>query len=120
MCANARLIGGMPFNPVRTRLESSFHCSASIHLNPSILHSDNGREFVNAIVPGVTMSWPGKVTIINGRPQHPQSQGLVEQGNSTAKKMLGFRFYDAHSEDEHPPWSEWLPLIKCEYTDFKI
>ena len=30
---------------------------------PRILHSDNGREFVNEIVSDVAKSWPGKVTI---------------------------------------------------------
>ena len=70
---------------------------------PRILHSDNGREFVNEIVSDVTKSWPGKVTIVNGRPRHPQSQGLVEQGNSTVEKMLGVRFHEFNEEDEYPP-----------------
>ena len=38
---------------------------------PRILHSDNGREFVNEIVRDVVKSWPGKVTIVNGRPRNP-------------------------------------------------
>ena len=82
---------------------------------PRILHSDNGREFVNEIVSDVAKSWPGKVTIVNGRPRHPQSQGLVEQGNSTVEKMLGVRFHEFNEGDEYPPWSEWLPLIQCEW-----
>ena len=48
---------------------------------PKILQSDNGREFVNEIVKEVILAWPGQVTIINGRPRHSQSQGLVEKGN---------------------------------------
>ena len=39
---------------------------------PRILHSDNGKEFV----------------IINGRPRHPQSQGLVEKGNDILETKL--------------------------------
>ncbi len=31
---------------------------------------------------------PGHV-IVNGRPRHPQSQGLVERGNSTLCDILG-------------------------------
>lgn len=81
---------------------------------PRILHSDNGREFVNEIVQDVVKSWPGKVTIVNGRPRHPQCQGLIEQGNSTVEKMIGARFLEKQSEDEYPPWSEWLPHIQCE------
>ena len=40
---------------------------------PKILQSDNRREFVNEIVKEVIHSWPGEVTIINGRPRHSQS-----------------------------------------------
>ena len=32
--------------------------------------------------------WPGLV-ILNGRPRHPQSRGLVECGNSTIRNVLG-------------------------------
>ena len=33
---------------------------------PKILQSDNGREFVNAIVHKLVEEWPGEVTVING------------------------------------------------------
>ena len=35
---------------------------------PKILHSDNGREFVNVIVRSMVKEWPGEITILNGRP----------------------------------------------------
>ena len=38
-----------------------------------------GREFVNDIVKEILTLWPGQVVIINGRPRHSQSQGLVER-----------------------------------------
>ena len=79
---------------------------------PRILHSDNGREFVNEIVHDVVKSWPGKVTIVNGRPRNPKCQGLVEQGNHTVEKLLSARFHEY--DDDYPPWTEWLPLIQCE------
>lgn len=41
----------------------------------------NGREFVNDVVKETLKAWPGEVTIINGRPRHSQSQGLVEKRN---------------------------------------
>ena len=47
---------------------------------PKILHSDNGREFVNDIVDSLVKEWPGEVTIVNGRPRNPKCQGLIEQG----------------------------------------
>ncbi|CAF4652852.1 unnamed protein product [Rotaria sp. Silwood2] len=34
------------------------------------------------------MDWPDLI-IINGRPRHPQSQGLVERANAFVQKMLG-------------------------------
>ena len=47
---------------------------------PRILHSDNGREFVNDVVRNLAKEWPGQVTIVNGRPRNPKCQGLIEQG----------------------------------------
>lgn len=79
---------------------------------PKILHSDNGREFVNEIVESVVKDWPGDVTIVNGRPRNPKCQGLIEQGNSTVEKLLGIRLLEAKADD-YPTWSEWLPLIQC-------
>ena len=79
---------------------------------PYILHSDNGREFVNEIVRDVTKNWPGHVTIVNGRPRNPKCQGLVEQGNHSVEKLLGARFHDSCADD-FPQWTEWLPLIQC-------
>jgi hypothetical protein len=81
---------------------------------PRILHSDNGREFVNEVVACVVKQWPGKVTIVNGRPRHPQCQGLVEQGNHMVEKLLGVRLHEYEGTD-YPPWSEWLPFLQCKF-----
>ena len=40
---------------------------------------------MNGVVKKMVEDWPGEITIINGRAQHPQSQGLVEQGNAKVK-----------------------------------
>jgi transposase InsO family protein len=53
-----------------------------------ILQSDNGKEFTAQIIKDLKIMWPGLV-ILNGRPRHPQSQGLVERGNSTLCDILG-------------------------------
>ncbi|CAF3193160.1 unnamed protein product [Rotaria sp. Silwood2] len=53
-----------------------------------ILQSDNGKEFTAQIIKDLKTAWPGLV-IINGRPRHPQSQGLVERGNATLCNILG-------------------------------
>lgn len=49
--------------------------------------------------------------LINGRPQHPQSQGLVEQAHYTLERMLSAKVSDAGVKS--PPWTEWLPHIVC-------
>ena len=49
---------------------------------PTILHSDNGREFVNHLIEDVLATWPGAVQLVSCRPRHPQLQGLVEQAHS--------------------------------------
>ena len=77
---------------------------------PKILQSDNGREFVNSIVDKIVDDWPGEVTIINGRPRHPQSQGLIERGNAKVEELLACRF---HCEDSSSAWTSWLPQIQC-------
>ena len=79
---------------------------------PKILHSDNGREFVNNIVHSVVKEWPGDVVIVNGRPRNPQCQGLVEQGNSMVEKLLGARLFE-NKENGSPPWTTWLSQIQC-------
>jgi len=39
---------------------------------PKILQSDNGREFTSTLIAILVRNWPGEVTIVNGRPRHPQ------------------------------------------------
>ena len=33
---------------------------------PSIIQSDNGREFVNKLIEEVVASWPGSVQLVSG------------------------------------------------------
>ncbi len=67
---------------------------------PKILQSDNGREFVAKVILDLVKSWPG-LLIINGRPRHPQSQGLVERGNAVAQQMLG-KWLDTNATTDWP------------------
>jgi hypothetical protein len=55
---------------------------------PKILQSDKGREFVTKMITDLTKKWPG-LMIVNGRPRHSQSQGLVERGNSVVQQLIG-------------------------------
>ena len=79
---------------------------------PYILQSDNGREFVNSILEDLVELWPGETKIINGRARHPQSQGLVEQGNFTIERMVSARKETTQTNK----WASWLPDFQCKYT----
>ena len=76
---------------------------------PRILHSDNGKEFVAQIIKDLTALYP-KTVIINGRPRHPQSQGLVEKGNDILEMKLSAWLEDNRRED----WSFGLPMVTCQ------
>ncbi|KAL5489386.1 hypothetical protein EMCRGX_G018475 [Ephydatia muelleri] len=80
---------------------------------PKILQSDNGRELVNEIVKEVVRSWPGEVVIINGRPRHLQSQGLVEKGNHLVEMQIQ-SMKNEWKESGDVPWSDWLAHIQCD------
>lgn len=79
---------------------------------PKILHSDNGREFVNELVRESLRAWPGEVVIVNGRPRHSQSQGLVEKGNHLVEMQLQSMIAE-YDDPDNVPWSEWLPRVQC-------
>ena len=57
-----------------------------------VVQSDNGREFKGAVA---MLCKRLKIKVINGRPRHPQTQGLVEQANSVAKKKINAWIHDA-------------------------
>ena len=58
---------------------------------PTIPHSGNGRKFVNHLIEDVLATRPGAVQLVSGRPQHPQSQGLVEQVHYALERMMSSR-----------------------------
>ena len=80
---------------------------------PRILHSDNGKEFVAQIIKDLIALYP-KTMIINGRPHHPQSQGLVEKGNNILEIKLLAWLEDNKRDD----WSFGLPMVTCQYFFF--
>lgn len=47
-----------------------------------------GKEFVAQTIKNLAIEWPG-LCIINGRPRHPQSQGLIERANWDLTRRLG-------------------------------
>lgn len=74
----------------------------------SILHTDNGREFINANIQTLTNFY--KIEHITGRPYHPQSQGQVERFNGTIKQRLRRCLVDINR------WIDILPNIIFEYN----
>ena len=79
---------------------------------PRILHSDNGREFVNKVIESLLQVWHSGMQLVSGRPRHPQSQGLVERAHHTLQKKLAAEI--SRNNLTTPPWSDWLPRIICE------
>ena len=59
----------------------------SIFGAPSILQSDNGREFVNSVITKLSEMWDG-LKIVHENPRHIQSQRSVECANRDIKDML--------------------------------
>ena len=59
----------------------------SIFGAPTILQSDNGREFANSVITELSAMWDG-LKIVHGKPRHSQSQGSVECTNRDIEDML--------------------------------
>lgn len=74
---------------------------------PSILQSDNGREFSNQIVSNLKNYWPN-LKIVHGKPRHSQSQGSVERANQDIQNMLMTWMRDNNTSK----WSEGLRFIQ--------
>ncbi|XP_064099873.1 KRAB-A domain-containing protein 2-like isoform X3 [Macrobrachium nipponense] len=65
---------------------------------PVILQSDNGSEFTSQVITELKEVWP-KLTLVHGKPCHPQSQGSVERANGDIKDMLVAWLADNDSQD---------------------
>jgi len=74
---------------------------------PSILHSDNGREFSNKILECVSQLWP-EIKMVNGKPRHSQSQGSVERANQDIENMLTTWMADNQTNK----WSEGVRFVQ--------
>jgi hypothetical protein len=70
-----------------------------------IIQSDNGKEFIAEVIQLLAERW--KIRLINGRPRRPQTQGLVEQANSTVQARLS-KWKREHGSGK---WTAALPQI---------
>ena len=64
----------------------------SIFYLPTILHSNNGKEF--KAIKASLLIWPGQCNTVNGNPGH--WQGLAEQGKRTIELMISARKTDSN------------------------
>ena len=71
---------------------------------PHILQCDNGTEFKDTVL--LLLKKYG-IKVLNGRPRHPQTQGLVEKHNSTLKRKLQAWIQDSGCRH----WAQALPEI---------
>ena len=75
---------------------------------PTILQSDNGREFKNQEIKNeVLKMWPG-LKMVNGKPRHSQSQGSVERANRDVENLLACW----QAENNSTNWSKALNIIQ--------
>jgi len=71
---------------------------------PCILQSDNGKEFVNAVIEKMTKLFGIEHRLISS--YHPRANGAVERVNRTVKDMLKKHLNGATN------WPIWLPFIQ--------
>ena len=74
---------------------------------PYILHSDNGRKFVNNLIVDTIEAWPGECKLVNGKARSPRVQGCVEKGNHCVEMMITAKCHEKSSNG----WVSCLPEI---------
>lgn len=74
---------------------------------PSILHSDNGREFVNKVIVELANLWDG-IKLVHGKPRHSQSQGSVVRANQDVQHILATLMETKKKKN----WSQELKFVQ--------
>lgn len=74
---------------------------------PSVLQSDNGREFSNRIIEEACSMW-SDLKIVHGKPRHSQTQGSVERANQDIENMLSSWL----ESNQTCKWSEGLRFVQ--------
>lgn len=78
---------------------------------PAILQSDNGSEFIAAVIHALLSLWPG-CKMIHGRARHPQTQGSVERANQDVENMLRAWIEDNKDEKGYANWSRGCYVVQ--------
>ncbi|GFX35100.1 SCAN domain-containing protein 3 [Trichonephila clavipes] len=71
---------------------------------PAILQSDNGREFINQIIPEKCAMWKD----VHGNSRYSQTQGSAQKANQDIQNMLTAWMND----NDTNKWSEELPFVE--------
>lgn len=74
---------------------------------PAILQRDNGSEFTSHVITELKSVWPD-LTIVYGKPRHPQSQGSVERTIGYLKDMLIAWLADYATQD----WTAGIKFVQ--------
>ena len=74
---------------------------------PAIFQSDNGSEFTSHVITELKKMWPD-LSMVHGKPRHPQSQGSVERANGDIKDMLVAWMADNNSQD----WATGIKFVQ--------
>ncbi|GFX28185.1 KRAB-A domain-containing protein 2 [Trichonephila clavipes] len=74
---------------------------------PSILQSDNDREFSNQVISEICAMWKN-VKIVHVKPFHGETQGSVECANQNIQNLLTAWMND----NDTNKWSEGLPFVQ--------
>ncbi|XP_037787463.1 KRAB-A domain-containing protein 2-like [Penaeus monodon] len=97
--------------PLQTKraAEIAFQLVDIFHLMgaPAVLQSDNGSEFTSRVITELKQIWPS-LTMVHGKPRHPQSQGSVERANGDIKDMLVTWLAGNNSHD----WSVGIKFVQ--------
>ena len=75
---------------------------------PSVIHSDQGREFVKKVMQELCLLCGTHKT--RTTPYHPESDGLVERFNRTLLMML-----DMFAGENRDDWDDLLPAVMMAY-----
>ncbi|XP_023220191.1 KRAB-A domain-containing protein 2-like [Centruroides sculpturatus] len=74
---------------------------------PSILQSNNDREFANNVIKEMCNMWL-ELKMVHGKPRHSQNQGSVERCNQDVENMLS-SWLETNNTNK---WSEGLRFVK--------
>ena len=64
---------------------------------------------MNSVIERLLHSWSINIQIIQGRPQHPQSEGVIERAHKTLEQKLATQLESTRQ------WSKLLPRIVCKF-----